>query len=275
VVTARTAELGERVLRDATEDAVEPPKPNDTRALIGFWHLTDHGPRRVERMLPAAPWAQIRRNYSSEAGASLERLLTVDPGRLSGRLLLLHGPPGTGKTTAVRAVAHAWRSWCQVDFVVDPERLLSSTQYLLRVALSSDPDPSDETADTTSPPRFRLLVLEDCDELVQGDAKQRTGQGLARLLNLTDGLIGQGLRLLVCLTTNEQLSQLHPAIIRPGRCLAQIHVGALPPDEAAAWLGSAEGVDRRGVTLAELYARKGVIDQIAADRPDEPIGLYL
>jgi hypothetical protein len=32
--------------------------------------------------------------------------------------------------------------------------------------------------------KTRLLVLEDCDELLSVDAKLRAGQGLARLLNL-------------------------------------------------------------------------------------------
>ena len=40
-------------------------------------------------------------------------------------------------------------------------------------------------------PRWRLLILEDCDELIRGDAKSGTGQSLARLLNLTDGILGQ------------------------------------------------------------------------------------
>ena len=70
-----------------------------------------------------------------------------------------------------------------------------------------------------------MLVLEDCDELIRADAKRGAGQALSRLLNLTDGVVGQGLDVLVCLTTNEDLHRLHPAITRPGRCLAEIFVG--------------------------------------------------
>jgi ATP-dependent 26S proteasome regulatory subunit len=57
------------------------------------------------------------------------------------------------------------------------------------------------------------------------------------LLNLTDGLLGQGLSLLVAITTNEPLSTLHPAVVRAGRCIAQIEVGNLNDAEAQAWLG--------------------------------------
>jgi hypothetical protein len=51
---------------------------------------------------------------------------------------------------------------------------------------------------------------------------------LSRLLNLTDGLLGQGRRVLAAITTNEDIRVLHPAATRPGRCLAQIEVGRCP-----------------------------------------------
>jgi hypothetical protein len=51
---------------------------------------------------------------------------------------------------------------------------------------------------------WRLLLLEDCDELIRAEAKQSTGQALSRLLNLTDGLLGQGRRVLVAVTTKVE-----------------------------------------------------------------------
>ena len=92
------------------------------------------------------------------------------------------------------------------------------------------------------------------------------------LLNLTDGVVGQGLDVLVCVTTNEELSRLHPAIVRPGRCLAQIHVGPLPADEAAAWLGRSTGIGRGGATLAELYARAASSTRSRRRGPTNPSG---
>lgn len=60
---------------------------------------------------------------------------------------------------------------------------------------------------------------------------------------------------------NEELWRLHPAVTRPGRCLAQIEVGRLSPAEAAIWLAehdiaaSISGhVGPDGATIAELYA---------------------
>jgi hypothetical protein len=276
-VLAVSEHLAKEILEASRSGAEEPKVVDHTKADVGFWHLGPHGPVRHERSVDIQPWEEIRRNYSGASARSLDDLMSRKRDHLGGKLLLLYGPPGTGKTTALRALADSWRSWCRFDYVVDPERLFGSSAYLLKIALRDEEEDEEEEDHEGASNRAmsRMLILEDCDELIAASAKERSGQGLARLLNLTDGLLGQGRSLLVALTTNEPVNRLHPAIVRPGRCIAQIEVGSLSAGEARQWLGGQ--VRHRGgdATLAELLSLRDGTGHERGTSPAPPVGQYL
>ncbi|MGH3395042.1 MAG: DUF5925 domain-containing protein [Streptosporangiaceae bacterium] len=264
-VTAVTDELAAAVLDQVIAGAAAERAANEGEVTIGFWHRHERrGPVRSARPVSAEPWAGLRVNYASATAGAIDQLMAVTPDTLSGRLILLYGPPGTGKTTALRGLAREWLPWCDTDCVLDPELLFADPRYLMEVALGDDEDTD----------RWRLLLLEDCDELISGDVRRAAGQALSRLLNLTDGLLGQGRRVLVAITTNENIGVLHPAAIRPGRCLAQIEVGPLPGPEAAHWLGEPDG-SAGPMTLADLYAHRTSRPPITSEQPAPGVGLYL
>lgn len=228
------------------------PPPERPTVPVAFWSSGDRGGRCVRREVDGLSWEAVAPGYAASTRAALDALIAArEPG--AGRLLLWHGAPGTGKTSALRVLAHAWRSWCRLHVVTDPDVLLAGgrARYLTDVAMGEEDE--DETIPDDAP-LWRLLVLEDAGELIGQDAPDRTGQAVSRLLNLSEGLIGQGLRTLVLITTNEPVGTLHPAVRRPGRCWATVAFEPLSIPEADAWL-AARGGGSVGAptTLADLH----------------------
>jgi uncharacterized protein DUF5925 len=260
------------------------PDPSGAQEVtVTFWTYGPHGPQPAWRTISVPSWDDIRRNYASHTYAGLERLMEGFRPAHGGQLVLWHGGVGTGKTFALRALAWEWRDWCEIHYIVDPDSFFGQhADYLMHVLLQSewqdqmatwapvgvgsmqvvvgDAELADEGAEDGAArgrKSWRLLVLEDTGELLQPDAKAIIGQGLSRFLNVVDGLIGQGLRVLVLVTTNEEIKKLHPAVARPGRSAANVRFDALAAEEASAWLEeqAGDGTTSSAATIAELFAR--------------------
>jgi ATPase family associated with various cellular activities (AAA) len=247
IVVAGDAEPVPRVAAQLKERyQADLPTDDDTVPVCFSWH--DNGHSSLWRNITAPHWDDIADNYAAGAQAAIGALANAETAPDTGRLLLLHGPPGTGKSFAIRALIRAWRPWCAASVVTDPDCLFSDSAGYLTSLMTA----SDEGYDRP----WHLLVLEDAGELMGLDARQRAGAGLSRLLNLTDGILGQGTNILVLLTTNEPLPKLHPAVRRAGRCWAEIELPPLSIGEANTWLAANGRTDfvKAPTTLAELYA---------------------
>ncbi len=231
--TASTEALLERLVT-AAQAVTEPPTGS---VRVRFWSFRNGSGEASSRRISAPTWDGTAADYAATTAAGLSPLMAMSglTGR-AGRLVLWHGVPGTGKTTAVRTLSREWSSWCRTHYVMDPERLFAEPHYLLDVAGAGEDDDD---------------LFEDPDEDADAGPEDRQW----RLLDLCDGILGHGLRVVVLLTTNEDVGRLHPAITRPGRCLNQVEFLPLSAPEAHAWLGhDAATAPERPMTLAELYA---------------------
>lgn len=259
VIGSRNRDAVDGVTDDLVRCLDDPQLP-DHRVPVVFWSATAGGYTSTSRReLDAPSWDSISDNYAPSTASALGELMPASgPG--AGGLLLWHGPPGTGKSFAVRALARAWRGWCDAHVITDPELFFNaSTDYLVSGLLRQEDNE-----------RWRLFVVEDSGEYLAADARAVAGQAVSRILNLTDGLLGAGLRSLVLVTTNEPIRRVHPALARPGRCWAQVDFAALPADQANVWLRDhgCEATVEHAATLAELYALRRGARVVAAS----PVG---
>jgi hypothetical protein len=272
-VTGPTREVVEHARSLVRERSPEPDL--DAGVQVAFWRWSDHGAHETTRALEAAPWPDIGRNYPVRVHAQLDELMKVEEPTSGGKLLLWHGEPGTGKTTAIRALVREWRGWCDAQYVTDPERFFHEADYMLDVLLAPDRHElrAHASGGVVRSDRWKLVICEDADEYVRSDARRRAGASLGRLLNVADGMLGQGLNTLVLLTTNEEIARLHPAVVRPGRCLCLIEFSRFGRREASDWLGTAVEDEP---TLAELYERRDASGAgLRHGGPDPELGGYV
>lgn len=140
-----------------------------------------------------------------------------------GRLSVISGPPGTGKTYLIRGLLRNVKS---AVFVVVPQQALaalldpSGMAALVEFRAQMEEDPI-------------VLILEDADDAL---APRREGDTstISSLLNLGDGIIGSAIDVRVVATTNRDHQEFDAAILRPGRLSTHVVVGDLDSETATA-----------------------------------------
>lgn len=173
-----------------------------------------------------------------------EQFTASDP---VGRLAILEGVPGTGKTRLIRAMICELMDSANC-ILVAPNALehLSGAAFLgalIREHHSGLPI---------------VLILEDADAcLIKRDEDKASLDALTGLLNLSDGILGATLDIRIIATTNAKLETLDAAVMRPGRLIRRVNLGPLPKEQAEAVftrLTSRTQVFDAGATIATVYA---------------------
>ncbi len=176
----------------------------------------------------------------------------------AGGMLLLSGPPGTGKTHLVRAAIHT----------LDPNRVAVVIPSMTNLDVSS---PALITA-LLRLGRPVMLALEDADNLLATrDGPKGSASGVSGLLNFADGILGQLLNISIIATTNLPAYEIDPALLRPGRLVDRIEIDRLrdpdlvrvgrrlgvPPsfwEKEPKFLEKEPNIKEISASLAELYA---------------------
>jgi hypothetical protein len=124
-------------------------------------------------------------------------------------IVLLHGLPGTGKTTYLRYLVGKIRK--RVLFV-SPTVAAGLTDPTFIQLLIDNPD--------------TVLIIEDAEHIIL-DRRYDSNSSVSNLLNISDGLLADFLNVQLICTFNSSLTMVDNALLRKGRLIAKYEFGKL------------------------------------------------
>lgn len=155
-------------------------------------------------------------------------------------LVLLHGEPGTGKTTYIRNLLSKLTE-VKKDILYIPPAIAESL---------TDPAIIDFIqGEVRSSENGYIILIEDAEPLLvsrEDDYNTRT-TGITNLLNITDGLLNDILNIAVICTFNTDIKSIDSALLRPGRLLARKQFGPVSIENGKK-IAELHGIDPTTIT---------------------------
>ncbi len=151
-------------------------------------------------------------------------------------ILLLIGPPGTGKTTFIRGLLHHTKQ----SAIVTYDANILSKDYVFAGFIEGDRS---------------IMVIEDADNFL-GNRSEGNGM-MHKFLNVGDGLVSTKNKKLIFSTNLPSIKDIDPALIRPGRCFDIVNFEPLTNEQANV-LSTKLGVNRTDLngdsySIAEIF----------------------
>lgn len=189
----------------------------------------------------------VEDNYSKDVIADYKYVCKVFGSKTpSGRICILNGPPGTGKSSLIRA------SLSDIDalFIVVPSNMLSALDKPEFLPLLLDVKKTHD--------KPIILIVEDGDSCLV-PRKSDNISVISSLLNLSDGIIGSIIDIRIFVTTNSEVQEIDEAIMRPGRLCKNINIDPLNYDDSnivyQRLTGLSDKLEKADFyTLAQIYA---------------------
>ncbi len=213
------------------------------------------GALHLERVDILPPNIDLQLHYNEDFPPVHERLVTLLENPKGKGLILLHGEPGTGKTTYIKHLS----SLVKKDMLILPPYM---TNYLT----------SPEIIPFLLENKESVLIIEDAERILQSREAGGDTNSVSNILNLTDGLLADCMHIQIIATFNASKHLLDKALLRKGRLMIDYAFGKLAVSKANELLMSL-GTDfrtREPMTLADIFNREE--QTVSGDRLDVKMG---
>jgi ATP-dependent 26S proteasome regulatory subunit len=178
--------------------------------------------------------------------AETDQVISEFMSKQESGIIVLHGEPGTGKTTYIKHLISKFGDkefiFVQNDFVGDLLKP-SFISFLLQH-------------------KNATLIIEDAEKVVITRDHSSEDSVVSTILQLTDGLFSDFLNIKIICTFNTDIDRIDKALLRKGRLIAKYHFMPLSSEKANALAEKLGHKDLKGShTLADIFKQgKGRVD---------------